>query len=271
MATTILDAGGFKRKADAQTVWYQTLESIRRPTPLHQGETVTLETESPTPHGADPTTGAGAPVHLEQVRIPIDDDDDGSGSGPPRPDSDGRDSAAFYGLAGRSQEDVDAVLQYHLRGSQVGRYPSPAAGLRFDVTLLRQDLGDRRGISDDEVRYQRFLGGGGDSAPRLLGVALERWLEDRVEGSASLIRGFPLMEDVVFFRAANHRGSPSNCYWKAMAYQMYGHYSVSDFQASKISLPYCLGRAISSLGSTALIPRSRKLSVPWQIITRSKC
>lgn len=249
-----------QRRASAQAIWYRDLATIKRQRPLYKGRdkivnleivnsslkggTVggTIDLTSDNEDEEDGTIDLTSDNDDEEdgtIDLTSDNDDEEGGNSPrrgghrPHPAvPDGLDTAAFYGVSG-TPDQIRNALKYQLRGSNVGQYPSPTAGLRFDLTLLREDLNyppmPTAQELEDRVRYQRFRSD--DSVPHLFEECLHmpnNWVNDRRPGTSPLLRGFPMMEDVVFVRAANYRGTPANCYWKAVAAQVYGHPSYDD-------------------------------------------
>ncbi|CAN8103088.1 unnamed protein product [Discula destructiva] len=133
-----------------------------------------------------------------------------------------QDSPEFYGYDGKWEK----LLQYQKRDRDMGKIPGPGM-LRFDMDRLLDDISrsprqQTRAQLTATTREQLFADG--KSRPLTFEESLqENWLKDTVVGGgARLLRGFPMMEDVVFYRAGNFGGIASNCLWKAVAYQVYG-------------------------------------------------
>lgn len=129
---------------------------------------------------------------------------------------------AFYGLRNIPLNEQNDLLRYQLQDVNPGQLPSPAAGTRFNMRLLFADCNvapPNDQAVQDAADFARYRGGRSVAAP-LDDAIVRNWTQDR--SVVPLLRGLPLAEDVTFFRPANLQGTPSNCYWKAVAYQQYG-------------------------------------------------
>lgn len=259
-ATLISPPGGFTNhipatilKGDARTdaeraqsraaydLWLRDLRHIRRKRPLLKSRDVTeIAIVSSSTRGA---TARNVPA-IDLTNDDEDDDrdnDDGNiqnnnsntttitqqASSPAPPPIDGRDVQEFYrGPNGEVMTDEQLFYQRR-RGPHVNQYPSPGM-LRFDVGKLRRKIGSRKQTAAEIAMVTRQqLWGTRTSVPKTFEESLQQnWLSDRRTGRGQrLIRGLPMMEDVVFLRAGNYGGIASNCFWKAIAYQVYGDHS----------------------------------------------
>lgn len=217
------------RARAAYDLWLQDLQHIRRAKPLLDSTDVTEITLVNTNTSMQSTTGSNIPVIdlTSSSDDGKDDNDSGPESGtvdrhPQRPIS-GIEANAFY--RGANGEVINGkLLTYQQRRLHVSQYPSPGM-LRFDMARLRRKVGTRQKTDEQVAQITRAqLWGTATSVPRTLEDSLQQnWLKDDTVGvGARLLRGLPLMEDVVFLRAGNYTGSRSNCFWKAVAYQVYG-------------------------------------------------
>ncbi|ROW09561.1 hypothetical protein VMCG_02303 [Cytospora schulzeri] len=135
---------------------------------------------------------------------------------------DGTEVQAYYGLQGLPRRQALIRLQYQTDYAPQAEYPSPMAGLRFNVAQLRKDLNwpkrVTQSIIDTAFNAQNFQ----DSAPLLTEDALTtHWLA----GTPELVKGFPLVEDVVFLVQPNMAGEPCDCFFKAVAFHVYGNHT----------------------------------------------
>ncbi|KAF3767475.1 hypothetical protein M406DRAFT_328552 [Cryphonectria parasitica EP155] len=212
--------------------WLRGLDAIRRPTPLYSGVGVLQLTVGMPPkkqtfvdllsdsddNGKNKTTNKGtaaaAPPQSTTTTVPL------HAISPPH----AVEPQTFYGLPAQATgQGVRSQLRYQIRVSNIGRHPSPAVGTRFDLSLLRDDLGGREADANEDA-VQDYLAFIDVTTPFTFERAVQQyWLRDAATTGA-LLRGFPMMEEVAFFRAGNYRGAQSNCYWKAVAYVVYGHH-----------------------------------------------
>lgn len=202
--------------------WRRELKVIQRPSPLYTGNIMRLIEVSKVPPG-----DLGYPPSGEVV-VDLTGDDDNSNNnatGAAAAGDKAIEHHTFYGIdAATSAETAKQQLQFHIRTTDIGQYPSPAVGLRLDISLLRDALGTRG------PRHPKMLAGVNNTMramdwsrrPRTLENSLQDfWLRDPARNSP-LLYGFPLMEEVAFYRVGNYYGTPSDCYWKAVAYHVYG-------------------------------------------------
>lgn len=231
----------------AYDIWFRELQEIRRERPLLKSSKVTdivVVTSN--------RTKSTRFKEVEVVDLIDSDDDDADGEEEeekkeeeeeeeemnktkgirgaipaPPPAVDGREVEGFYLDPNRRPIDKSLLTYQRRRGKAVNQYPAPGM-LRLDLAKLGQKIHFRR-MTDEEraVTTKEQLWGTATSVPKPFEVSLQQdWLRDRDVGAgARLIRGLPMMEDVVFYRAGNYLGLASNCFWKAVAYHVYGHHS----------------------------------------------
>lgn len=173
-----------------------------------------------------------------KVVVVLDDDDDDdnnaatptvskvpASSNPPQPDMPPRatDPPEFYLGGSVTAARTNRLLRHQQRSVNPGRYPSPQAGIRFDLASLRRDLAGGQAALllptqesvSEEYRRQTFHG----QPPLAFDKAITtNWLRE----AGTLYKGFPMVEKTVFFAANNFAGLRSNCFFKAVAYQVYG-------------------------------------------------
>lgn len=220
------------RARAAYDLWLQDLQHIRRAKPLLNSTDVTEITLVNTTTSTQSTNDRK--ISVIDLTSSSDDEDGnqndndsepttGATDRIPPPPANGIEANIFY--RGANGEVVRGkLLTYQQRRIHVNQYPSPGM-LRFDMARLRRKVGTRQKTDEqvaETIRAQ--LWGTTTSLPRTFEDSLQQnWLKDDTVGlGARLIRGLPLMEDVVFLRAGNYTGSRSNCFWKAVAYQVYG-------------------------------------------------
>ncbi len=123
-------------------------------------------------------------------------------------------------------------MQYHAITESPGKWPGPLVGLRFNLEMFRFHLGLGNLLND--VASSSVA----TSALNLYDQAgpldmddLTWWYETRRRGGPSLIKGFPLVEEITFVRHTNlwdrSRGeleiSDGMCYWTTTAMLIYGN------------------------------------------------
>lgn len=152
-----------------------------------------------------------------------DDDDDGSSKKNKGTKSQKTDDPEFYtGGVVTDKNKVNLLLKYQKRSVNPGQYPSPQAGLRFNLANLAKTLGGAHTSTPEEVseEYERLTFQG--DPPQNFEEALEAcWLKE----PGDLIRGFPMVEETTFFCASNFTGLNFNCFFKAVAAQVYGNFT----------------------------------------------
>ncbi|PSS02250.1 hypothetical protein BD289DRAFT_422258 [Coniella lustricola] len=133
----------------------------------------------------------------------------------------------FYGLpATASAQDIRLKLYFQDRTTNIGEYPHPAIGSRFNFDQLIKELNIDVVQQSLIERHEAYAAHKTLHCRTLETSLTDHWLKNPVP-DASLLRGFPMMEEVVFFRSANDKGCASDCYWKAVAQHMYGNYGYS--------------------------------------------
>lgn len=161
-----------------------------------------------------------------------DDDDESRAPGKKRSKKDtGKkgpiEDHTFYDLpANASEQVIQQQLRYQVRSSGMGRYPDPGVGSRFDFDLLSDDL-EIDEVQEELIEKHEKIATHKQLRCRAFEESLQdHWIKNPT-AEAALLRGFPMMEEVVFYRSANDKGCASDCYWKAVAQQMYGYYGYS--------------------------------------------
>lgn len=133
------------------------------------------------------------------------------------------DPPGFYLGGSITAARTNRLLRYQQRSVNPGRYPSPQAGIRFDLVSLHRDLAGKQAALilptkesvSQEYQRQTFH----NLAPLSFDKAITtNWLKE----GGTLYKGFPMVENTVFFAANNFAGLQSNCFFKAVAYQVYG-------------------------------------------------
>ncbi|KAI3401346.1 hypothetical protein diail_11429 [Diaporthe ilicicola] len=170
--------------------------------------------------GGDTTAIGGS----QDAPVVLDDDDGGGGGGdhdngslvPP-------DWRVFYGQQGAAPADAQGMVRYQdqqLMNRNV--YPSRRNGLGFDMARLRRDTGWVDGVDDVQPAWDHsmFM----SEAPLGFDMAVSSNWGDR--GERALLRGFPMVSNVVFYRPHNHGGARSACFFKALSYIVYGRQSL---------------------------------------------
>lgn len=128
----------------------------------------------------------------------------------------------------------ERLLHYQIRDENVGNMPGPGWP-RFKMEELRRNLkldNVKNGSEIADITRTQL-----NAMPLPFETSVEtNWVPD-ARGKGSLLRGFPMMEDVVFMSPRNFRGIESNCLWKAIAYQVYGNY-IYDIRVKAEHLAY---------------------------------
>jgi hypothetical protein len=126
----------------------------------------------------------------------------------------------------------NTTLRYHDVASSPGQWPSPAAGLRFDVKKFKKDYGWGIAMEDnftaelDDRAIDLYALSTGDQEGIMHSPA---WCiadsGDPRNKTGHLMCGFPLIERVVFLRSHNYWSgiNSGSCYWTALAMLMYGN------------------------------------------------
>lgn len=203
--------------ADRFNIWLADLESIRREQPVVSPSVCMPKRVI---SQAPPTPGKGTAGSEEVVVL---DDDDGAAPQAGSPMA----MRAFYGLGRALTERSMEMIRYQdYRLALQSKYPSPQNGLGFDMAKLRQDKAWASPVTTlEDVQpawdHAMFM----TSPPLGFDEAVsQNWTQD--SSSTSLLYGFPMLGDVVFYRAMNYRGARSACFFKALAYLVYGDQSL---------------------------------------------
>ncbi|KAJ0113968.1 hypothetical protein J7T55_010212 [Diaporthe amygdali] len=216
--------------ADRYNIWLQDLETIRRAQPVVDPNrftqiTVTVRAQ-PAPGQAaarsasrgDTTVTSASPD--PSAVVVLSDDDDDQGNGPPQ------NMFAFYGQQGADTTTAMAMVRYQdHRLFDANKYPSRQNGLGFDMAQLRRDTGwanNVNSLQDVQPAWDRamFM----SEAPLGFDEAVSRnWTRDSFQ--SSLLRGFPMVRDVLFYRPGNYDGARSACFFKALSYCVYGDHT----------------------------------------------
>ncbi|KAI0470381.1 hypothetical protein F4859DRAFT_522871 [Xylaria cf. heliscus] len=128
----------------------------------------------------------------------------------------------FYGYSGKwSPKEADSTLRYQDRFNDVGEIPGPKSSLRLNLDGYVKDtaindgaLGLERSI--ENVYESTFYAGETVDEDQAL---LVNWANER---TAKLYKGFPLVENIGFVSIGNRANPEGDCYWRALAYIIYG-------------------------------------------------
>lgn len=226
-------ATGGQKDVLAEELFYEELETVRRPRPLLDPatcETTSVQIVYENQQGAAPPTGSGdgtSAAAAQRARKATQTSIDLTTGGEP-PDQETNDPDAEYHRLMPSV--ARSNMKYHLTSANPGQWPSPGAGLRFAVERFKRDLGwtedfDETFAQELEVgeRDPYSHAGGPFGYEDMLGPG-QPWLEATSCGWPRLAAGFPLVEGVRFVRHTNAwPGIPSGtCYWTATAMLVYG-------------------------------------------------
>lgn len=213
-------------------IWLEDLESIRRPQPVLSTDStgyivteVAVAAPPPQSQGADGATGGNTTAAGRTRANPVvleDDDGDAHDNGSHAP----RDWRVFYGVQGGTPAEAQGAVRYQdQRLMTRNLYPSRQNGLGFDMARLRRDTN-----WVDPIQSTRDAQPAWDHAMFMseppLGfdrAVTSNWLRD--VDLRPLLRGFPMVRNVVFYRPSNHDGARSTCFFKALSYLMYGSHS----------------------------------------------
>ncbi|KAH8157190.1 hypothetical protein CIB48_g11060 [Xylaria polymorpha] len=127
----------------------------------------------------------------------------------------------FYGYGAKwSPKEAERTLRYQDRFNDVGEIPGPKSGLRLDLdryvkdTRINDDvLGLERVI--ETVHEKTFYSGETLDEEQALCAS---WANNRT----TLYNGFPLVESIGFVTLPNNSKPDGDCYWRALAYILYG-------------------------------------------------
>ncbi|KAI0198057.1 hypothetical protein F4808DRAFT_436970 [Astrocystis sublimbata] len=129
-------------------------------------------------------------------------------------------SPKFYGLDGTQANEVEQLLRYQNRLDAVGAIPGPDVGLRLKLDDYIKDTGSNSAQCGLEnkiagIYFDTYYSG--ETLDDETAIQ-QNW----TRGKTSLYKGFPLVEDVGFVAAGNHEQPSGDCYWRALAYSLYG-------------------------------------------------
>lgn len=158
------------------------------------------------------------------VILDSDSDDDG---GHEARDLSLADALAFYGQQGQERATAISMTKYQDPNLALqGKYPSRRNGFGFDMDQLRRDT-NWAVPSDAQVTATWDKDTFASSPPLGLEDAVTRnWSNDLWSGG--LLRGLPLVEEVEFFHPGNYTGASSACFFKALAYLVYGDHTFNQ-------------------------------------------
>ncbi|KAH8750616.1 hypothetical protein F5883DRAFT_694014 [Diaporthe sp. PMI_573] len=210
---------------DRHKIWWDDLQSIRRETPVvdkNQYQSVQVEQAAPgqgTAPSANPgKTSETSTAQSSKIQIIDDDDSDGEGKGS------AADLLTFYGQKGASQA-AERIKYQDQNLAHQGIYPSRRNGLGFDMARLRRDnnWADTVGtVQDAEPTWDQDMYMA--NPPLGFDEAVSRnWAQDAHPDC--LRHGFPLVENVDFYRPRNYDGARSACFFKALGYLVYGNHT----------------------------------------------
>lgn len=206
--------------ADRLSIWLADLESIRRERPVVSPNSfAAIKVVWESTHAGPVTPGTSKSG--SNVFVVESDDDDGDN---------GRDPLyTFFGQQGTQPDRAEEMIKYQDRRMAIQKmYPSPQNGLGFNMDRLRSDkawVNIIRTLQDVQPAWDHamFISyppyGFDESVSRM-------WTQD--SGKTSLLFGFPLLSDVVFYRPMNYGGARSACFFKALAYLVYGTQSLNQ-------------------------------------------
>lgn len=239
------------KNAIAQRLYYEELETIRRKEPLlvtkipvHDVKVLKVGKKKKDPAPAPKETApegvkeGAAPAAAETAVVELL-------SSPEPPSSQEKAAASSSSPAGVAQDNKKGpghgyadkkttTRRYHDMTAGAGQWPGPKAGLRFDVATFRRDHGwgdadnqDLRGGYPRELAAataDTYVSHLADQEASVNGLQWAAGGDAPLGPEYPFLRGFPLVEEVVFLRGRNHWGSVSTgaCYWSALAMHIYG-------------------------------------------------
>ncbi|KAI0546569.1 hypothetical protein F4679DRAFT_557206 [Xylaria curta] len=128
-------------------------------------------------------------------------------------------SSQFYGYD-IAPKEADSTLRYQDRFNNIGEIPGPKTSLRLDLDRYVKDTG----INDDVMGMERDI----ESVYEETFYAGETLDEEQALRSSwankptTLYKGFPLVENIGFVAIENQARPAGDCYWRALAYILYG-------------------------------------------------
>lgn len=209
--------------AERLNIWRADLESIRRERPVLNPNLFIAQRVDV---AAPPATGQGTASSAGPEVVVVLDDDDGA-SGPGEQSGSPAALRRFYGQQGVQPARADEMMRYQDQSlGRQNKYPSRRNGLGFDMARLRRDKAwadPIRTLQDVQPSWDHgmFM----RNPPLGFDEAVSRnWTQD--SSQTSLLFNFPMLGNVVFYRAMNYGGARSACFFKALAYLVYGDQSL---------------------------------------------
>ncbi|KAI1740146.1 hypothetical protein F4680DRAFT_419806 [Xylaria scruposa] len=130
-------------------------------------------------------------------------------------------SSQFYGYSSTCKpKEAESTLRYQDRFSNVGEIPGPKTSLRLDLDHYVKDTSinnDALGMewNIENVHEETFYAGETLDEEQALRSS---WAKE----PTTLYKGFPLVENIGFVAIGNHARPEGDCYWRALAYILYG-------------------------------------------------
>ncbi|KAI0396011.1 hypothetical protein F5Y17DRAFT_473487 [Xylariaceae sp. FL0594] len=136
---------------------------------------------------------------------------------------DDAEDATFYGCTVRNSPCLTAQsLRYQDRYNNAGEIPGPKTGLRLRLDKYVRDSGcgseKAKGLETQikHVLKRTYFGSQTWDEEQAF---MKHWKQEQ---SATLLKGFPLVEDVVFAALGNWGEPDGDCYWTALSYLLQG-------------------------------------------------
>ncbi|GAW20732.1 hypothetical protein ANO14919_102430 [Xylariales sp. No.14919] len=129
-------------------------------------------------------------------------------------------NASFYGYRAyvSSSKEAERALRYQDRFHDVGEIPGPKSSLRLKLDEYVRDAGSNVACLERDI--ERVT-----KATFYAGQTLDEeqaFQESWAKQVTLLYKGFPLVEDVGFVAVSNHANPQGDCYWRSLAYTLYG-------------------------------------------------
>lgn len=141
----------------------------------------------------------------------------------PRYIRDKPEDAAFYGYKNTQPTGkTERSLRYQDRLHDIGEIPGPRTGLRLNLDAYIRDTEINRDATGLEHAISSIISETFYSSETL---DAEQALNDWTRGSIQLYKGFPLVENIGFIAAENRATPDGDCYWRALASNLYGRAS----------------------------------------------
>lgn len=227
LTQTVPGHGGAQgRESDAaarKRLWLRDLETIRRPEPL-------------VPVSSGVLQATISKIRASKAKADVKNDDGNSKENPkdltgdsPKgkepeviPDAD---LPSFYGQTG------EKMLLFQDRKTHRGKIPAPDDGTvshrllmeNFRNTFkLPNDIKESETHSTIPTLYDSEKGWPKNHEQAHKAAYQAELTSERGKTKVPLIKGLPLVEEVVFLRIPNYQGEPGECFWKAIAIHIYG-------------------------------------------------